>query len=83
LKTLKISDDVHRKVTATVGTLMAQTGNMQTYQDTIEAMINRAVILPPELLAEIENFHRNKHAFGAIQQGKSLYETLRDGDSNF
>jgi len=41
---------------------MAQTGKMQTYQDAIEAMLNQSVILPPELLAEIENFiGENKH----------------------
>jgi hypothetical protein len=35
---------------------------MQPYQDAIEAMLNRSVILPPELLAEIENFiEENKH----------------------
>jgi metal-responsive CopG/Arc/MetJ family transcriptional regulator len=35
---------------------------MQTYQDAIEAMLNQSVILPRELLAEIENFIRtNKH----------------------
>ena len=62
MKTLRISDDIHRKLTATVGTLMAQTGKMQTYQDAIEAMLNRSVILPPELLAKIENFiEENKH----------------------
>jgi hypothetical protein len=62
MKTLRISDDVHRKLTATVGTLMAQTGKMQTYQDTIEAMLSQSAILPPELLAEIENFiETNKH----------------------
>jgi hypothetical protein len=62
MKTLKISDEVHRKLTATVGTLMAQTGKMQTYQDAIEAMLNQSVILPTELLAEIENFiEANKH----------------------
>jgi len=61
MKTLRISDSVHRKL-ATLGTLMAQTGKMQTYQDAIEAMLNRSVILPPELLAEIENFiETNKH----------------------
>jgi hypothetical protein len=38
MKTLRISDDAHGKLTATVGTLMAQTGKMQTYQDAIEAM---------------------------------------------
>ena len=62
MKTLRISDDIHRKLTATVGTLMAQTGKMQTYQDAIEAMLSQSVILPPELLAEIESFiEENKH----------------------
>jgi metal-responsive CopG/Arc/MetJ family transcriptional regulator len=62
MKTLRISDDIHRKLTATLGTLMAQTGKMQTYQDAIEAMLNQSVILPPELLAQIENFiEENKH----------------------
>ena len=62
MKTLRISDDVHRKLTATVGTLTAQTGKMQTYQDAIEAMLTRSVILPPELLAQIQNFiGENKH----------------------
>jgi len=62
MKTLRISDEIHRKLTATVGTLMAQTGKMQTYQDAIEAMLNRSVILPTELLAKIEKFiETNKH----------------------
>ena len=62
MKTLRISDETHRKLTATLGTLMAQTGKMQTYQDAIEAMLNQSVILPTELLAQIENFiEENKH----------------------
>jgi len=62
MKTLRISDENHRKLTATVGTIMAQTGKMQTYQDAIEAMLNQSVILPPELLAQIQNFiEKNKH----------------------
>jgi hypothetical protein len=74
MKTLKISDDVHRKLTATVGTLMAQTGKMQTYQDAIEAMLNRSVILPTELLAEIEKFiETNKHLGYTIRE-----EFIRD-----
>ena len=82
MKTLRISDEIHRKVTATVGTLTAQTGKMQTYQDAIEAMLNRSVILPRELLAEIEKFiETNKHL--GYTTRKSSYETLRDGDSNF
>lgn len=62
MKTLRISDISHRKLTATLGTLMAQTGKMQTYQDAIEATLNQSVILPTELLAQIENFiEENKH----------------------
>ena len=69
MKTLRISDDIHRKLTATVGTLMAQTGKMQTYQDAIEAMLTRSVILPTELLAEIEKF---------IEENKQLGFTTRE-----
>ncbi|MBS7639004.1 MAG: ribbon-helix-helix domain-containing protein [Candidatus Bathyarchaeia archaeon] len=62
MKTLRISDDVHQKLTALLGELVAQTSKMQTYQDAIEAMLNQSVILPPELLNEVENFiSRNRH----------------------
>jgi Arc/MetJ-type ribon-helix-helix transcriptional regulator len=77
MKTLKISDDVHRKLTAAVGTLMAQTGKMQTYQDAIEAMLTRSVILPTELLAEIENFiEENKH-LGFITREEFIRDVAR------
>jgi metal-responsive CopG/Arc/MetJ family transcriptional regulator len=69
MKTLRISDVSHRKLTATLGTLMAQTGKMQTYQDAIEAMLNQSVKLPSELLAEIENF---------IEENKRLGYTTRE-----
>jgi len=62
MKTLKISEDIHQKLTSMLGELMAQTKKMQTYQDAIEAMLNQSVILPPEVLVEIENFiEENKH----------------------
>jgi len=69
MKTLKISDDVHQKLTSLLGELMAQTSKMQTYQDAIEAMLNQSVILPPELLGEIEKF---------IQDNKQLGFTTRE-----
>lgn len=48
---------------------MVQTGKMQTYQDAIEAMLNQSVMLPPELLAELENF---------IEENKCLGFTTRE-----
>jgi len=69
MKTIRISDQMHRKLTAVLGTLVAQTGKMQTYQDAIAAMLSRSVILPPELLAQVENF---------IQENKHLGYTTRE-----
>jgi len=69
MKTLRISEGIHRKLTATLGTLMAQTGKMQTYQDAIEAMLSQSVILPPELLRHVEEF---------IEANKQLGYTTRE-----
>jgi Arc/MetJ-type ribon-helix-helix transcriptional regulator len=62
VKTRRISDETHRKLTVIFGTLMVQTSKMQTYQDAIEALLKESVMLPPELLAQIESFvEENKH----------------------
>jgi Arc/MetJ-type ribon-helix-helix transcriptional regulator len=62
MKTLRISEDIHQKLTALLGELMAQTSKMQTYQDAISALINESVILPQELLTQIQSFtDENKH----------------------
>jgi Arc/MetJ-type ribon-helix-helix transcriptional regulator len=62
MKTLRISDDAHQKLTALLGELTAQTMRMQTYTDAIESLLSQSVILPPELLAQIESFiEANKH----------------------
>ena len=77
MKTLRISDTVHRKMTATVGTLMAQTGKMQTYQDAIEAMLNQSVILPPELLTEIESFIETNKRLGFTTREEFIRDAAR------
>ncbi len=62
MKTLRISEDVHQKLTALLGELTAQTSRMQTYTDAVEALLKQSVILPPELLTQIEHFietHKN------------------------
>lgn len=62
MKTLRISDNVHQKLTSLLGELTAQTSKMQTYQDAIKAMLTQSVTLPPELLAQVEKFiEENKH----------------------
>lgn len=62
MKTLRISEDAHQRLTALLGELTAQTMKMQTYTDAIESLLSQSVILPPEFLAQIESFiEENKH----------------------
>jgi hypothetical protein len=50
---------------------------MQTYQDAIEAMLSRSVILPTELLTEIEKFiEENKH-LGYITREEFIRDAAR------
>jgi metal-responsive CopG/Arc/MetJ family transcriptional regulator len=77
MKTLRISDEVHRKLTATVGTLMAQTGKMQTYQDAIEALLKESVILPAKLLMQIQKFMEENRRLGYTTKEEFIRDAIR------
>jgi hypothetical protein len=77
MKTLRITDDVHQKLTALLGELTAQTSRMQTYTDAVEALLQQSVILPPELLAKIESFiDKNRH-FGYTTREEFIRDATR------
>jgi Arc/MetJ-type ribon-helix-helix transcriptional regulator len=77
MKTLRISDGAHQKLTAMLGEITAQTMKMQTYTDAIENLLSTSVMLPPELLAEIENFiDENKH-LGYTTREELIREAIR------
>jgi len=77
MKTLKISDDVHQKLTALLGELTAQTMKMQTYQDAIAALLSQSVVLPPELLEEVETFiQKHKHK-GYTRKEEFIRQAIR------
>ncbi len=77
VKTLRISDDAHQKLTALLGEITAQTMKMQTYTDAIENLLSTSVMLPPELLVEIENFiDANKH-LGYATREELIREAIR------
>jgi hypothetical protein len=77
VKTLKISDEVHGKLTATLGTLMAETGKMQTYQDALEAILGKSVVLPEHLLVEIEEFIKENRDLGYVTKEDFLRDAAR------
>jgi len=77
MKTLKISDDIHQKLTGMLGELTSQTLKLQTYQDALEALLNQSVILPQDLLAQVENFVREKTGLGFTTKEDFLRDAAR------
>jgi hypothetical protein len=77
MKTLRITDDVHQKLTALLGELTTQTMRMQTYTDAIEALLKESVVLPPELLTQIENFIETHKQLGFMTKEEFIRDAAR------
>lgn len=77
MKTLKISEDVHQKLTTLLGELMSQTSKMQTYQDAINALINESVILPQELLTQTQSFIEENRQLGYTTKEEFIRDAIR------
>jgi tRNA-dihydrouridine synthase len=77
MKTLRISEDVHQKLTALLGELTAQTSRMQTYTDAVEALLKQSVILPPELLTQIEHFIETHKNLGYMTREEFIRDATR------
>jgi Arc/MetJ-type ribon-helix-helix transcriptional regulator len=77
MKTLRISDDAHQKLTALIGELTAQTMKMQTYTDAIENLLSQSVILPSELLAQVENFVEENRHLGYTTREEFIRDAVR------
>jgi hypothetical protein len=77
MKTLKISDDVHSKLTSLLGELMAESSKMQTYQDAINALLKESVMLPAELIAQTENFIQENKNMGFTTKEEFVRDAIR------
>jgi metal-responsive CopG/Arc/MetJ family transcriptional regulator len=77
MKTLKISEDIHQKLTALLGELMSQTSKMQTYQDAINALINESVVLPQELITQTQNFIDENRQLGYTTKEEFIRDAIR------
>ena len=77
MKTLRISDDAHQKLTALLGELTAQTMKMQTYTAAIESLLSQSVILPPELLAQVEGFIEENRHLGYTTREELIRDAVR------
>jgi hypothetical protein len=60
MKTLRITDDVHEKLTGLLGELTAETLKMQTYTDAIKSLLDTSVLIPSDLLIKVEEFIKER-----------------------
>ena len=77
MKTLKISDDAHSKLTSLLGELTAETSKMQTYQDAINALLNESVMLPPEVLTQTQSFIEENKQMGFTTKEEFVRDAIR------
>lgn len=77
MKTLRISDDAHQKLTAMLGEITAQTMKMQTYTDAIENLLSTSVNLPPELLNETQNVIETNRNLGYTSREEFIRDAIR------
>jgi len=77
MKTLRIEDDAHAKLTALVGELTAQSGKMQTYADAIKKVLESSIILPENLLREISQAIRNGRLIGYTTTTEFVRDAVR------
>jgi hypothetical protein len=54
LKTLRVSDSLHDKLTRLLGEMMAKTGKPQTYTDVVDRLTAQSIIMPTKLLEKID-----------------------------
>ncbi|MGD6850820.1 MAG: ribbon-helix-helix domain-containing protein [Candidatus Bathyarchaeia archaeon] len=77
MKTLRISDDAHQKLTAMLGEITAQTMKMQTYTDAIENMLSTSISLPPQLLNETQTFIETNRHLGYTSREEFIRDAIR------
>ncbi len=64
MKTLKVQDEIHEKLTTLVGELTAESGKLQTYADVLTKLLETSIILPEDLVAQITETIKNHRAVG-------------------
>jgi len=77
MKTIRIDDETHKRLTATLGLLMTQTKRMVTYSEVIEALLNSSITLNPNLIAEVEKFINENKQQGYLTREEFIAEATR------
>ncbi len=62
MKIVKVDEECYRNLTSYLGQLIAKKGRMLTYDDAIRELVNTRVVLPKEMLQEIEKHSQHLKA---------------------
>ncbi len=77
MKTIKIPDDAHARLTGILGLLMAKSRKPQTYSDALQALTNQAVLLPEEMMSRIGEVGEEKN-LGYTNPKDFVKDAVRD-----
>ncbi len=64
MKTLKVQDEIHEKLTTLVGELTAESGKLQTYADALTKLLETSIVFPEALVQKINETIRSRRAVG-------------------
>jgi hypothetical protein len=77
MKAIKITDDVHARLTGILGLLMAKSRKPQTYADALRALTTQAILLPEEMVSHIKDIVANKD-LGYTSLEEFVKDAVRD-----
>jgi len=69
MRTLSVSNNVYQQLTRLLGKLTAQSGVMKTFNDVVEDLVSRRVLLPPEMFKHIQKFVITNKQLGYASKG--------------
>jgi len=78
MKSIRIEDDIHTRLTALVGELTAESGRMQTYADAIAKMLDTSVVLPEDLIKKIKDLIKERKLIGYKNHLEFVRDAVRD-----
>ena len=76
MKTLRVSNRVYQQLTRLLGKLTAQSGVMKTFNDVLEDLVSRRVLLPPEMLKHTQELVIANKQFGYATKEEFMIDTV-------
>ena len=77
MKAIKISDQSHAELTSIVGQLIAESGQMKTYENAIQALLHCSIVMPLKFVAAIEDFLETNKQLGYSTKEEFVREAAR------